>query len=1007
MNNFNYTFFKPGENLDRTILYGDEQLRYIPERVPDYLIGVQDSREFISLIIDKLPTKFWETLEKCFLKWINYPDNYPAMQEFVAIVIRVVDFLYSCTQTTDIILQRDLLCHKSTCLVKVMDTFLTLFLTASHWYDNTNNLRLLRDILLLGLKCQEAYIRGTLPQVLKSYFNQTSNMIIHGSFLKAHKRLRSHDHTLNGVIRSRYYLYSVEMAKKGLEISSLFDAVKNVTKSLTELVSPPKEYTHSDIDESHVWLCIKAGIRCVFDETKPKFDIEKISSRAPSTKASYEARSGQGIRVLDKGLPRNTSLNPDINGKTGTATQVSSIILNNHLARLNAASPDEYNEAFDAGTTMSQAAFDAMTQIKMSDAVDLFEARQEAYYDLQSNWRYSLTGENTTLFYPDPGSIPVDIDGYPLIPGCELVRPTILNEAGFKLRPLTIQSYIFQNGPRYIQSVLLKSWFNSSFSTHEDLNGGSVRKVFDGPGALKLSVDYDNATNYVTIDASLRCLNLILDEFRIEGEERCFLNNVLSARTFEFVSVGYNHPLLDLDDDDENYYTRSEKKFLQKCVSDSLVRENGPRAIQLSGQMMGNPLSFPLLCHLNLGVIIASVLEDRGLRIIHMDDDGVVLIRRTDTPERFNVFFGRERITLNWNDFRQFLDHIIINGDDGTFSGSHDMKEIHNRLSTVVGFRQNKTKSKESETNININSKSFEKFEGDIIDVGYLNLSLLYNRNVKNTNQILSKDNVSDVYLDLLGSEHLFPDRIHNLFLSKNQKLFDSLAKKTYRIENTVEEVLAGSKPVSYYTEYNVGTLFLPKHLGGHNFQETCLGNFGLELQPVWTNSELISRLYTFAKKFSARKIIVEKEGEKQRPDIKSSQVLSYITKLMLHWLSEKGVIEISIGIPLGWGDPIDNLFDSILSQFSDLFALHDLSSFCHRDKLEHFLSPDVVDQPRLIDQTQLLDSAYLSQWTLGYRVLDEAKFSEYFETFEGLLKFTPALREVRNPIPNIQNDQD
>jgi hypothetical protein len=152
---------------------------------------------------------------------------------------------------------------------------------------------------------------------------------------------------------------------------------------------------------------------------------------------------------------------------------------------------------------------------------------------------------------------------------------------------------------------------------------------------------------------------------------------------------------------------------------DTKVHIRVPPGVVVDGQLMGHPLSFPLLCVINLSVLRCAVV-----RYISSSDS---ILQRYD----------RERIG------KLILDNVIVNGDDMLFKCPSDFYDIFKATAADAGFQLSVGKNYLSEVMCMINSQIFklDRSTNQMVRQGYLNQKFLVPTNdaVSNPTQ-LSKD---------------------------------------------------------------------------------------------------------------------------------------------------------------------------------------------------------------------------------------------------------------------------
>jgi hypothetical protein len=304
-------------------------------------------------------------------------------------------------------------------------------------------------------------------------------------------------------------------------------------------------------------------------------------------------------------------------------------------------------------------------------------------------------------------------------------KPCFLDEP-LKNRSLSINTTPFQLFSRDLQSDLLDCWHDCKYSTmnEDELNHKVFQTELKSDNGFFYSVDYSAATDYLNPNVT-RCLL-----------KRCILNFPVYQQYEEFYLTSVDSKWIDM------------KKF--KIISnfpskelEKSIRVSVPDYMQTHGQMMGNNLSFPLLCMANL----ATFLEARYRSII---------------DDLYPGFFENEEISVELykevsyfiNRLEEIDDRLLkINGDDAAAEMTQAELEIQNEACTGVGLVINENKSigidvdfKYRRNLFNINSRQFwyDTNSKVVTEIGYLNQRLLYKWNVKTC----LKDDNKNAYRD-------------------------------------------------------------------------------------------------------------------------------------------------------------------------------------------------------------------------------------------------------------------
>jgi len=254
-------------------------------------------------------------------------------------------------------------------------------------------------------------------------------------------------------------------------------------------------------------------------------------------------------------------------------------------------------------------------------------------------------------------------------------KVVLLDEAN-KVRFLTIQSSRYQNVANSYKVFLLENFKKSKFSTMNEnwkeeflqqkkdissFKGSKTRFWFSG--------DYTAATDNLEIEISEYTLLASSYMVNMNDDDRKIILDVLKPRLLEI-----NKPELGI----------------------AGIYE------QMQGQMMGNPLSFGLLCIINLATVIETLFMD--IAIPFLDEINI------DVLESLLQSRG-----------------LRINGDDMTAHLTLEEIERFRSVSSTYGLKLN-YKSIVDKNDAQINSVYFK---GDRT-IPYLNQAILFDNNIKN-----------------------------------------------------------------------------------------------------------------------------------------------------------------------------------------------------------------------------------------------------------------------------------
>jgi hypothetical protein len=183
-------------------------------------------------------------------------------------------------------------------------------------------------------------------------------------------------------------------------------------------------------------------------------------------------------------------------------------------------------------------------------------------------------------------------------------------------------------GLRPLQKYLLKRWKKQSFSTmSDDFEERLHAQMSKGEGDY-ISGDYDSATDGMHIDATLTCLERIIENLGID-------NSLLS-------------------------------KFARDTLGGVEIRyPDGDVVKQTRGQLMGHPLSFPLLCIINLSVLmrVKFLTKPKTLRSEPFFINGDDILFRGDTQDvlSWRSFAGDVGLAVNEMKTYQHPKYYLIN----------------------------------------------------------------------------------------------------------------------------------------------------------------------------------------------------------------------------------------------------------------------------------------------------------------------------------------------------------
>jgi len=259
------------------------------------------------------------------------------------------------------------------------------------------------------------------------------------------------------------------------------------------------------------------------------------------------------------------------------------------------------------------------------------------------------------------------------------VRVQVIPEPG-KFRVITAGDAYLYTFLQPLQGRLLEKWARTSYSTMRDAWEEEVVSWHAPPGWVWNSGDYKAATDQLNIHATLEAWEVIREMFELPWG---FLSGL------EGTNVEYS-----ADD---------VKRF-------SFGGERLPRAIwQRNGQLMGHPLSFPILCFINLSGLISALKR------------------------------GQKQKLLSSNDAKLILQMTKINGDDILFPCPKSFCKVWEDTAGELGLKLTVGKSYASADFAMVNNVMFRMVDsGEYqrtgrmnVRIGYLNQKLIQNMSLK------------------------------------------------------------------------------------------------------------------------------------------------------------------------------------------------------------------------------------------------------------------------------------
>jgi hypothetical protein len=210
-------------------------------------------------------------------------------------------------------------------------------------------------------------------------------------------------------------------------------------------------------------------------------------------------------------------------------------------------------------------------------------------------------------------------------------------------------------------------------------------------------------------------------------EVQRILDNTIDEEDWRWISVDYTSatdllwsestmyaiaPLLNLADRDLAFYSLLD--------GGKVKYPDGRVGTKRNGQLMGHPLSFPLLCVINEAAVRASARE--ALRM------GILTKRQA----------------------RLIVNNHLVNGDDLLMRGPVEFAELFKTISTTLGLQYNTDKSYVSPYAALINSRLYQQSGSVMRRRGYLNLKILFGKSLKDGESASTPDQLTDALNEMM-----------------------------------------------------------------------------------------------------------------------------------------------------------------------------------------------------------------------------------------------------------------
>jgi hypothetical protein len=139
---------------------------------------------------------------------------------------------------------------------------------------------------------------------------------------------------------------------------------------------------------------------------------------------------------------------------------------------------------------------------------------------------------------------------------------------------------------------------------------------------------------------------------------------------------------------------------------------NGMEVYASEGQLMGHPLSFPLLCIINLACYRLAIMRWLDADASRLDDAKIL-----------------------WN-------AVLVNGDDMLYRGPPSFFEVFHKTTGQAGLKISLGKNYNSKHIALINSQLFVLRKGTMVRTGYLNQKLIYGESLKDGQSASTPDQI-------------------------------------------------------------------------------------------------------------------------------------------------------------------------------------------------------------------------------------------------------------------------
>lgn len=258
------------------------------------------------------------------------------------------------------------------------------------------------------------------------------------------------------------------------------------------------------------------------------------------------------------------------------------------------------------------------------------------------------------------------------------VQLQVIPEPG-KFRVITKGPSSLYTACRPLQQFLLEYWKRTPFSTMrpdwEDLFKQRVVNSFthfkSNSDLAWVSGDYKSATDLLKWEASKLVMDEILGRFKLSPS-----------------------------------FGKRDEELIRKAWTKAQIDYGDEELTQVNGQLMGHPLSFPVLCIINLATAIASLVDEETIaRYVHR-------------ASKRGAFKNLKAIRM------RLIEHgVTVNGDDIAFWSDFDEYRLWQDSAKDCGLKKSIGKNYRSRTAVMLNSRLLTIAEKPRY-VGYANVAL-------------------------------------------------------------------------------------------------------------------------------------------------------------------------------------------------------------------------------------------------------------------------------------------